>query len=198
MAANHQRSKPASLHVLAPEIPTRLMVLAYLVLAAIALVPIMLVELPGLGDYLNHLARMRVIAGYDSSAELRALYGFDPLLRPYLAMDLIVPKLSSVMSIYDAGRVFIALAIVMPVLGVIALHLTAWGKLGATPALIMLFAYSSMLSWGFLNYLFAIGVALPLLALWLRAGTWPRWRRAAFLAVAATLIYFCHLLAFGA
>ena len=178
--------------------PSRRMLLVHLALAAIAIVPIALVELPGLGDYLNHLARMHVMAEYDDSPHLRSLYLFTDVLRPYNGMKLVVPALAKVMSIYDAGRVFIAMAMLMPVLGAIVLHRVAWGTAGALPAVAFLFVYNGLLSWGFLNYLLASGLALLLLAAWLKARHWPRWWRALFFAVAATLVYLCHVIAFGA
>ncbi len=182
----------------APFAAPHLLWLWLLAIGAVAVAPMVLVEIPGLGDYLNHLARMHVIADYNNSPHLRALYGFDLSLRPYLAMEAIVPILARWMPIYDAGRVFIALSMLLPVLGAIALHRAASGAASATPTLAFLLIYNGLLSWGFLNYLFAAGLALLLLAGWVSSAAWPPWRRVAVFAVAATLLYLSHLIAFGA
>jgi hypothetical protein len=46
---------------------------------------------------------------------------------PNLAMDLIVPPLSHVIPLDVAGRLFITLALLLPVAGVVALHRSAFG-----------------------------------------------------------------------
>lgn len=191
--AGHAPAGPAAAYP-AP----RLLWLWLLAIGVIAVAPMALVEIPGLGDYLNHLARMHVMAEYNTSPHLRALYGFDLALRPYLAMEAIVPFLARLMSIYDAGRVFIVLSMLLPVLGAIALHRAASGTASATPALAFLLIYNGLLSWGFLNYLFAAGLALLLLAGWVGSAAWPPWRRVAVFSAAATLVYLSHLIAFGA
>jgi hypothetical protein len=89
--------------------------------------PLLIADLPQLGDYLNHLARMYVIGRIDTDPVLARIYEVVWGVVPNLAMDLIVPPLSHVIPLDVAGRLFITLALLLPVAGVVALHRSAFG-----------------------------------------------------------------------
>src|SRR5450759_5609566 len=65
--------------------------------------------LPPLSDYVNHLARMHVIATLAKNPQLASFYEIDWQVIPNLTMDLIVPLLARVMNSYLAGQVFIVM-----------------------------------------------------------------------------------------
>ena len=68
--------------------------IAFWLLALLVVTPVFLVAVPPLADYVNHLARMRVISVQGIDPNLSAFYKIDWQLIPNLAMDLIVPVLS--------------------------------------------------------------------------------------------------------
>ncbi|HEY6858280.1 MAG TPA: hypothetical protein VI358_00635, partial [Pseudolabrys sp.] len=70
-------------------------------------IPIWTHPLPPLSDYINHLARMHVIATLAKNPQLASFYEIEWQVIPNLTMDLIVPLLARVMNIYRAGQVFI-------------------------------------------------------------------------------------------
>ena len=70
-------------------------------------IPIWTHPLPPLSDYVNHLARMHVIATLSKNPQLARFYEIDWQVIPNLTMDLIVPLLARVMNVYLAGQVFI-------------------------------------------------------------------------------------------
>ena len=70
-------------------------------------IPIWTHPLPPLSDYVNHLARMHVIATLSKNTQLAHFYEIDWQVIPNLTMDLIVPLLARVMNVYLAGQVFI-------------------------------------------------------------------------------------------
>ena len=70
-------------------------------------IPIWTHPLPPLSDYVNHLARMQVIATIKENPQLAKYYEIDWQVIPNLTMDLIVPLLARIMNIYLAGQVFI-------------------------------------------------------------------------------------------
>src|SRR5215469_2642596 len=74
----------------------------FFVLALVAIIPILTHQLPPLEDYVNHLARMHVIATRGHDANLSRFYEIDWQIVPNLMMDLIVPVLARVMSVYAA------------------------------------------------------------------------------------------------
>src|SRR5262245_45816755 len=77
----------------------------FVALAAIASIPVLLYPWAPLSDYINHLARMHVIATIGSDRDLALFYQIDWQVIPNLMMDLIVPILQRVMNVYLAGQV---------------------------------------------------------------------------------------------
>jgi hypothetical protein len=78
----------------------------FAVLSAIASVPILLYPWPPLGDYINHLSRMHVIATINRDPDLTLFYEVHWQVIPNLMMDLIVPSLQRAMNVYLAGQVY--------------------------------------------------------------------------------------------
>ena len=168
----------------------------YVVVFGILAVPIVSVVVPPLVDYPNHLARMHILASYADSAALQANYVVAWKLSPYLAMDLIIPQLAHVMSIYTAGRVFIYLCLLLFVLGTLAVHAVLHHRLSPWPTASALFAYSYVTSLGFVNYLFSIGVWLLAFAGWIVLSRCTvRWRIAGG-TLLGLAVFFCHFFAF--
>jgi hypothetical protein len=173
--------------------PIRLFV--WLLFTVAALAPLCLVQVPGLGDYLNHLARMHVLVNIAHSPDLQRFYQVNWTPIPYLAMDAVVPLLAHVLPIYLAGKVFVLACVVMPVAGTACLHYAVHRRFSLVPLAAWLVSYNTLLEFGFLNYLFSLGVALMLFAVWLAAAGWPRWRRAAVFAPLVLALYFGHAFA---
>jgi len=144
----------------------RLFWLAFVSLAVLATIPLLLNEYPGMPDYPNHLARMHLLV-QDLMGQTSRYYEIRHRLIPNLAMDVIVPGLAMLgVSLGVATRLFCAFALLLPVIGVAclarALHRTPpWLALLAFPI-----AFHRYFIYGFLNYCFSIGLALLMLALW--------------------------------
>src|SRR5262245_64559476 len=66
----------------------RQIAILFITLAAIASVPILLYPWPPLSDYINHLARMHVIATVASDRDLALFYQVQWQVIPNLMMDL--------------------------------------------------------------------------------------------------------------
>jgi hypothetical protein len=167
----------------------------YAALTAIVLAPLWNLQVPGLGDTLNHLARMHVLADIDGSPALQRFYEVHWRPIPYLAMDAIVPLLMNFMPVYLAGKIFVMGCALMPVAAVGTLHYVVHRRLSLVPAAAFLLSYNLLLAYGFLNYLFSAGLGVMLFALWVAAATWRRWRRATIFAPLVLLLYFGHAFA---
>ena len=170
----------------------------YGLLAAIVLFPIAMVKVPGLEDYPNHLARMYILSYYNNSAALQRFYEVRWQPIPYLGMEASFLLLSRIASIYDAGRLFVGLCVLLPVLSVAALHYSVHRRLSLVPTAAFLLSYNALLSWGFLNYLPVLCLAVIVFAGWIVTTHWPRWRRLILFSLLATLLYLGHLVAFVA
>jgi hypothetical protein len=137
------------------------------VLLLALLAPLLLTDVPPLLDYPNHLARAHVIANVDSDPALARFYRVEWQLIPNLAFDLIVVPLTGVMSLYAAGRFAVALAILLPVLGTIALHTTVFRRRSWWPLATALVGYNGLLLGGFVSFLIGTGLALLAAAVWI-------------------------------
>ena len=168
-------------------------VAVHLALAAVVVSPIFSVTVLPLVDYPNHLARMYILAHWASDPALQQNYVVNWHLLPNMAMEAFVPFLARFMSIYTAGKLFAAAAILSIPVGTIALRKALVGKVGLWSALTFLLVYNQAFFWGFLNYLFTAGLALLVFAGWiaLRERPWPL--RAAIFSVAAVVLYAGHL-----
>jgi len=180
-----------------PPLPRRAIAI-YAVMTTIVLYPVLSVQVPALCDYLNHLARMHILADIDHSDALSNLYRVHWQAIPYLAMDASFVVLDRFATIYDAGRIFVAICVILPVISVAALHYAVHRRLSLVPVTAFLFCYNYLLSWGFLNYLPALCLAVLLSAGWIYSAGWSRWPRAALFCLLATILYLSHLVAFGA
>jgi hypothetical protein len=167
--------------------------IAWAAFAVLGLFPLVFVRVPGLGDYLNHLARMHVLTS--DAPELHQYYEVHWTPIPYLAMDMVTPLLVRVLPIYVAGKLFVLACVLSPVAGAAALHYAVYRRLSLVPLGAWLVAYNFLLALGFLNYLFSVGCALALFAGWIAAAGWPRWRRAVIFAPFVLLLYFGHAFA---
>jgi hypothetical protein len=160
-------------------------------------IPIWTHPLPPLSDYVNHLARMHVIATLSKNPQLARFYEIDWQVIPNLTMDLIVPLLARVMNIYLAGQVFIVAMFALIISGVLALNRALIGRWSAFPLFAFPLVYNYVFLVGLMNYIFGIGIALWALAGWvaLRERAWPA--RFALSTACIVALFFCHLSALG-
>jgi hypothetical protein len=169
----------------------------FCLLLALAAVPIFSTVLPPILDYPNHLARMHILAAHGTSPILDQFYSVEWAALPNLAMDLIVPPLSRIMPLGLAGQLFILLVFAVMAGGGAALNRVLHGHWSYWSLGTFVVLYNRILLWGFLNYLFGLGLAFGAAALWLASARWPGWRRALVSSIAAALVYFSHVAAFG-
>jgi len=169
----------------------------FVALLAAASLPLVLTDIAPLVDYPNHLARMYLLAMLDQSPALRQFYvaAWRPI--PDLAMDVLVPPLLHFMSLATAGKAFIAATFFLLAGGAAALHHAVFRRWSAWPLLAFLLLYNRLLLWGFLNYLFGLGLAFWALAAWIMLRGRPDAPRFVVGCVLALAVYFAHLMAFG-
>src|ERR1700745_421101 len=79
--------------------------IGFALLFVAAITPTLLVPIPAMEDYLDHLGRMYVLAAA-STTNANPYYQISWGLYPDLAMDLIVPQLARFMDVETAGKIF--------------------------------------------------------------------------------------------
>src|SRR5262249_26093494 len=160
-------------------------------------IPIWTHQLPPLSDYVNHLARMQVIATLPKNAQLARFYEINWQVIPNLTMDFIVPPLARVMNIYLAGQAYIVAMFALIISGVLVLNRALIGRWSVLPPFAIPLLYNYVFLVGLMNYIFGVGVALWALAIWIaaRERPWPlRFLLSTFYVV---VLFFCHLSALG-
>ena len=165
---------------------------AYSLLMLLAAVPLFSTVLPPLFDYPNHLARMHILS--EGGNQFYAVH-WEPL--PNLAQDLIVPPLARLMPLDIASKLFLVAIFGLITGGAIWVNRVATGEWRLWPLLAFLLIYNRMFLWGFLNYLFGIGVALAGAALWLAIESERSWLRILASSAVALACYLSHVAAFG-
>ncbi|HLJ20418.1 MAG TPA: hypothetical protein VKU84_09480 [Stellaceae bacterium] len=171
--------------------------LVFAALFVLCALPLSLGAILPLVDYPNHLARMYLLANLPSSPTLQAFYAIDWHPLPNLGMDAVVPTLSRVVPLVWAGKIFVLLTFLLLAGGVAALHRALFGRWTLWPCLAFLLLYNRVLLWGFLNYLFGIGLALCGVAVWIALRERHPAMRVLLGAVFALATYFAHLAAYG-
>lgn len=135
-------------------------------LFAISILPVLLVDVPAMVDYVNHLARMHLLvdanAGHPNPA-------YDIVWRfyPNLAMDIIVPVLARQVSVETAVRLFLLTSQALVVSGAIALEIAVRGRHEIAGFTALLALYTLPFLWGLLNFQFGCGVAMWAIAGWI-------------------------------
>lgn len=176
----------------------RLLALAFLLLTAAVLAPLALVEILMMVEYPNHLARIHVLASIEAPPRLQEIYSVAWGVIPNLAMDAVLPWLAQQVGLFAAGKLFIAMTMLMLAGGTLALHWALLGRVSYWPLVIFVFVYNTALALGFLNYIFGIGICLFLLAFWVKSENLPVAIRIALFSLGATMLFFVHPTALGA
>jgi len=153
------------------------------------LVPLFIIDVPPLYDYLNRVAEAHLI-GHPSPA-----YTVDWGIQPNLASAGVAWALGTWLDAYDIARVLLALSLVLPFAGVCLLHRVIHRQLGLWPLTASLVVYNGILGVGAFNYCIGQGIVLIGLSGWLH---FTRWIRILVGVLAANILYFTHLMAFTA
>jgi hypothetical protein len=170
--------------------------LCYAVLVVATLLPLAFARLPPFLDYYSHLTRIHIIA---QLAQFEPFYRLNPTIPPNVAMDAILSGLTRLMPLPAAGWLFLVVTLVLQIGGVFVLNRRLFGP-QATPAgpmIACVLVYNWVLSMGFLNYLFGIGLMLWLIAAWLAVRSRGWLPALGFGSVAGLLLLFTHAMAFA-
>ncbi|MFZ0844982.1 MAG: hypothetical protein WAM62_04260 [Pseudolabrys sp.] len=169
----------------------------FVALTLLISIPIWTHPLPPLSDYVNHLARMHVIATLSTNPQLANFYEINWQVIPNLTMDLVVPLLARFMNIYLAGQIYLVAMFALIISGSLALNRALIGRWSVLPLFAFPFLYNYIFLVGLMNYICGIGVALWALAGWVavRERVWPI--RLALSTVCVVALFFCHLSALG-
>ena len=163
---------------------------------ATLLVPIIAVEVPPLTDYPNHLARCYLLAFGQSDPVLSQMFYAHWQIIPNIAVDLLLPALMHELSPLVAGRVILALCLLLPTSGAVALSYSYFQWRSYWQIAAGFAAFNALFLMGFMNFELAIGIAMWGAAAWIRYRERSPIVTASFGAAVATLAFFFHMLGF--
>lgn len=155
--------------------------------------PLFVTRYPPLTDFPFHADQTSILRHYwDPSFHFQEQFTLHPIEVPYISMYALGAVFALFFSIGTASKL---MALVM--LGLLPAGLAVlfwgmkksplWGLLG------VIFAWSNLTYWGFLNYVGAIGLYAMTIGLALRALDEPSRKRTVALAVSITAVYFTHI-----
>jgi hypothetical protein len=175
---------------------SRAVVLTSAALTLVLIAPVLAISVPWFCDLFFHMARMAILENPDAPY-IRDWYRVEWQLLPNLGLDLIVPGMAQVMGTQAATRVFVAATLALIFTGTVALHRAIHRQVMWLPLAACLFVYNWIVFLGFFNFLFGVGLMLWALALWFHCRQRPIVVRLMIGAVAAIVLYVCHLFALG-
>lgn len=124
------------------------------------LLPVLLVPVPPLLDYPNHLARLHILADIVLAGRESAFYALDRSgAWANTAVDWLGVALSAVISPGAAGSVLVGLAVILPPLGAMLLNRAVFGGVHWWLIPFALFAWNGSLVFGLVSYQIGIGIA---------------------------------------
>jgi hypothetical protein len=168
--------------------------LALGVACAVLLIPLAMVQAPPLLDFLNHMARIAILADNGANLAFARMYSPHWAIIPNLGLDILLTPLMRVISPLVAGRIAAAVVLLLPVVGTIVYSRAAYRRWSYWPLGVCLVAYNAPFLLGFMNFLAGVGFAMLL------AASWISWRDRYPVAtvwlcsLGMVGLFFCHLM----
>ena len=162
--------------------------------AVLLLAPLLLVDMPPLLDYPNHLARLFLLASGRDDPMLAPTFFVQWGVIPNLALDLAGPPLLRLLPLHVASRLLLAGLLLLLFTGVLALNRAIFGRVQPWALASALIIPSGAFMLGFVNFVAGLAGWLLLAAFWI-AGR-RRWPAATVVlaSLASGALFFCHLM----
>lgn len=158
--------------------------------------PIWVARLPPLSDWINHTARIHILASYGATPRYGTFYEPAWGLYPNLAFDLFGVPLAHVLPAATVGKIFLSLTVVLFGVACLFLERELHGRMSLRGLVASFFSFSESFLLGYGNFVFGLSLGLLTLALLLRARKAPSAGRIAAVAVLALVTVVCHAAAF--
>ncbi len=168
----------------------------FLLAWAITAIPLLLLHgVPGV-DTPNHVARLHVLASLQENQALASFYRTHWAILPNLAVDLFITPIVYFCNINALWlmKIFLVNSIGVTGAGYAVTNRAISGKWSAWGFFGFLFSYSYVLGFGFINYLFGIGLALLFVGVQLMLKQKP-YLRMAVITIGLPILLLNHMLA---
>jgi hypothetical protein len=175
-----------------------IVVSAVCVLAFVTLIcPLVWNRVPPLLDYAGHLARVQIIYQLLHGIGFADMYKLQISIVPNLAIDTVGVALMELgVPVEAAGHGFLVLTFSLLGAGVLALHRVNFARAAIWPCIAIPFLVQEGSLWGFMNYLFSLGLGLCSVALWRHTRQEQPIIGGILLVAGSFLVFFSHLAGF--
>ena len=171
-------------------------ILVFWLLAAASFLPVLLTPIPAMVDYPNHLARMYILT-QNGGPDANPYYEVAWALYPNLAMDLLVPKMATLIGVENATRMFLLLSQLLIVGGAAFLERVVKGRIHLAGFAALMFLYCLPFAWGFINFEFGLGVALWAIAVYLMVAEHGLCTRFVINTAFVAILFLAHFFSLG-
>ena len=169
----------------------------YFVLFSISAVPVLGVHLLPLRDFQNHLGRMLIIAAGPQDHFFSHFYHINWAPIGAFAIDLMLPPLVKAVGVEWTAKIFLLAIFFLLSSGAIFLNWALTRRPSWWPFVSFLLLYNAIVTWGFVNYLFGLGLFLWILGLWFCTEQWSWPIRIVCFSWLGYVLVICHLYTFG-
>lgn len=159
--------------------------------------PLLVLGYPPMQDLPNHIARVFVLLNGDDPL-LSAHFAIDWRLVPNLAWDMFGVTVGRVLPLEATAKLFMLISLALTMAGVFLLNRALIGRWSFVPLLAVPFLFNAGYSKGFLSFNFGVGLALLACAWWVHVSERSWKRRLAVAAVLSLLLFYAHLVVWGA
>ena len=178
------------------DVKKRLSQIIIVLLLVLSIGPALAVAMPAMLDYPDHLAWMYLLTR-DGTDAANPFYQVSWTFDTNLAMELAVPPLARWIGVAAAAKTFFLISQLLIIGGAMALERVVKGRLEFAPLAAAIFLYSPPFAWGFVNFEFALGVALWAITAWLAMDGRPLFVRALVHSAFVIILFVSHLFALG-
>lgn len=168
--------------------------LILLIISILILIPVINSQLIPLNDYPFHLARIIILSNLDNPIYSQ-FYQQGSFLLPNMAMDMFAVPLASFIGAETASRIFVMLSLLSMLFGTIMLHMAVHKRFSPWPLLAVALLFNGIFRFGFLNYIFGMGVAFFAAGLWLLIKS--NYFRIFFTLISSIFLILLHFAAFS-
>jgi len=137
-----------------------------LIVSLLIITPALLNQLAPLNDYPFHLARIIILSDINNPLYSK-FYKLGSFLLPNMAMDMFAIPLAYFVGAETASRIFVMLSLLSMLFGTMVLHKAAHQRFSPWPLLASIFLFNGIFRYGFLNYIFGMGMAFLAAGLWI-------------------------------
>ena len=144
-----------------------------------------------------HEARIAILRDLLITGRGSPFYSIDTFFLPNVAFDVIGLALTQFVSPEVAGRIFLAITLLLTSSGVAVLNRVSTGRWSIAPLASVLVAYHLVLILGFFSYTFGLALVLWALALRIKVENLPPAAKHLIGMIASIVLLFCHVFDFA-